>query len=145
MDKEEINDKSRMNTKHHFDALMNLANFYRQVREARIAREWRVTFGIWVVLATVAISAASIKAIPYCVVIIFAISAILFQAWWLHFHFNVHQDEAQRMYRYRDDAAHLLIPNEVFPQKRSALFVPLSEWLITFFLSIAVLVANWFR
>jgi hypothetical protein len=124
---------------------MSLANFYRKVREARISREWRVTFGIWVVLATVAISAASIKAIPYWVVIIFAISAILFEAWWLSFHFGQHEDQAKRMYSYRDRAARLLMPDDQPPRKRNALFVPLSEWLITVFLSIAVLIANWFR
>ena len=145
MDKEKSNDKNQMTTKDRFDAFLNLANFYREVREARIGREWRVTFGIWGVLATVAISAASIKAIPYWVVCIFAISAILFQSLWLSFHFGVHENEAKRMYSYRDHAAHLLIPDEKPPHKRNAFFVPLAEGLITFFLSIATLVANWFR
>ena len=145
MVKEDINEKSGMNTKDRIDALMSLANFYREVREARISREWRVTFGIWVVLATVAISAASIKAIPYWVVVIFAISAILFQTWWLSFHFDQYEDQAQRMYSYRDRAARLLTPDDQPPHKRNALFVPLSEWLITVFLSIAVMIANWFR
>ena len=44
MVKEDINEKSGMNTKDRIDALMSLANFYREVREARIRREWRVTF-----------------------------------------------------------------------------------------------------
>ena len=77
MVKEDLNEKSGMNTKDRIDALMSLANFYREVREARIRREWRVTFGLWVALATIAISAGSIKAIPYCFVVGFVLLAFV--------------------------------------------------------------------
>jgi hypothetical protein len=50
-----INEKGDLNTKDRIDALMSLANFYREVRGARIRREWQVTFGLWVILATIAI------------------------------------------------------------------------------------------
>jgi len=139
----EIEDQSRMNTKDRFDALMNLANFYREIRQARISREWRVTFGIWTVLATVAISAATIKTVPYWLTVVFAVSAILFQGYWLRRHFRLHENEAKRMYKYRDDAAQLLIPNEVPPlRKGNAKFVPFAEWFITLFLAIIALIAN---
>jgi len=145
MAKEEINEKSEMSNKDRFDALMNLANFYREVRGARILREWRVTFGLWAALATIAISAVSIKAIPYCIIVAFVIVAIVLQLSWLLFHFSVHEKEAKRMYSYRDRAACLLTPDEAPPQRPKVNFVPFAEILITVFLSIAALVANWFR
>ena len=135
-----------MNAKHRFDALMDLANFYREIRQARISREWQVTFGLWVVLATIAISAATIKPIPYCFVVAFVFLAIVLHPLWLLFHFNVHEKEANRMYSYRDHAASLLMPNETPPQ-RPKLFdyvVPFVVFLITVLLSGAALVTNWF-
>ena len=117
MVKEDINEKSGMNTKDRIDAFMSLANFYREVREARIRREWRVTFGLWVALATIAISAGSIKAIPYYFVVGFVLLAFVLYLPWLFFHFGVHERDTGRMYRYRDSAASLLIPDETPPQR----------------------------
>ena len=143
MVKEYISEKSRMNTKDRIDALMSLANFYREVREARIRREWRVTFGLWVALATIAISAASIKAIPYYYVAAFVLLAFVLYLPWLFFHFGVHERDTERMYSYRDCAASLLIPDETPPRKPTNL-VLWAQVLIAALLSGAALVANWF-
>ena len=48
------------------------------------------------------------------------------------------------MYSYRDRAASLLIPDEAPPQKPNADLIPRAEVVITFVLSLAALVANWF-
>jgi hypothetical protein len=131
---DEIKDQGRMNTKDRIDALMSLANFYREVRGARISREWRVTFGLWAALTTIAISAASIKAIPYWIVVAFVLLAITSRLSWLFFHFSC-----------RDRAASLLTPDEAPPQRPNINYVPVAEILIPTFLSSAALVANWFR
>lgn len=132
-----------MSTKERIDALMSLANFYREIREARIRREWRVTFGLWVALATIAISAGSIKAIPYYFVVGFVLLAFVLYLPWLFFHFGVHERDTQRMYSYRDSAASLLIQDETPPQRPINL-VLWAQVLIAALLSGAALVANWF-
>jgi hypothetical protein len=89
-----INEKGDLNTKDRIDALMSLANFYREVRGARIRREWQVTFGLWVILATIAISATSIRDIPYWIVAAFIVVAFFLYLPWLRFHFKLHEKEA---------------------------------------------------
>ena len=94
-------------------------------------------------LATIAISAASTKAIPYYFVVAFVLLAFVLYLPWLFFHFGVHERDTERMYSYRDCAASLLIPDET-PPRRPTNLVLWAQVLIAALLSGAALVANWF-
>jgi hypothetical protein len=83
------------------------------VRAARIGREWRVTLGLWAVLAASGISfPASIFA--HCKALIWVLSFFVvgFHILWLVHHFDLHENEAARMYYYRDRAEALAVPKE---------------------------------
>ena len=94
-------------------------------------------------LATIGISAASTKAIPYYFVVAFVLLAFVLYLPWLFFHFGVHERDTERMYSYRDCASSLLIPDETPPQRPTNL-VLWAQVFIAALLSGAALVANWF-
>jgi hypothetical protein len=135
-----------MDDKERFDALMQLANFRREIREARRNIEWRVTLTTWAALGAASLSTIP-RDVPQCYILIGALLVLIFHILWIAHHFRVHEEERLLMYYYKDRAEYLLLPAEItepsrptrddFPKALQAPTypVPLAEMITTLFLA----------
>jgi len=85
-----------------FDAFLALADFRRQIREARIARQWQASFALWALLAGAYLKRDELGCAALVAISVGSIAAHFF---WLHWHaWRAEQDQAW-MFCYLDEAA----------------------------------------
>ena len=104
--------------KDQFDAHYKLAEFYRQVRDEGTQHQWKVTLGIWALLAAGIVSAGKLPPMPLGLVIAFLLAILVFHWLWALDNFRLRNRESDKSYEHLSKASDLAGLNKVDPSNR---------------------------
>lgn len=88
-----------------FDALMKLAEFRRQYRDARRAIEWRVTIAAWALIVGIA---TTLGTYPRWAIVILVAWIFVGHFTWVRWHFFAAERDAKKMWDHYDAARKLI-------------------------------------
>lgn len=94
--------------KNQFDALMALAEFRRQLREARIGREWQINVLVWAVLAGLILKPELLAGLSHRAAAVLAI--VVLHLAWLRWHWRKGREDGDKMFALHKEATNLLHP-----------------------------------
>ena len=95
--------------KDRFDALMQLANFRREIRQSRVTTYWYVTLGIW---AAIAATATALHGISYLILIPAGLLLVGVHIYWIYWNYIASERTAAWMYYFYESAEHAISPKE---------------------------------
>ena len=136
-----------MDEKDRFAALMELAKFRMDVREKRMSRQWRVTLGLWTLLA------ASIAYLrpqsTWALIVMWFVLVVIHAILWVRTNNNSSERDARRAYYHAELAERIIHPGPAPDLPR-----PINRWdflmhepnwfalIATALLGLAVIVAS---
>ena len=125
--------------KDQFDAFMSLADFRRNLKEARVARQWQGNFTIWAGLGALVWKADAIG-LPLLAGV--TAVAVAFHVYWIHWFARRAEADQRLIFAYQNAAAHLLgLDEDLAPGRSGVLAHPMVclQFLVTLALGSAVI------
>ncbi len=102
-----------------FEAFMQLAEFRRQIREARSGRQWQATYAVWALIVGVTIQSSRLH---WEYVVGFVVIIASMHTFWLHWHARRSEADQQKMMMLQDRAAAMLGIAQAAQRKWNGLF-----------------------
>lgn len=135
-------DIERQLTAEEIGVCIQMANFRRDIREARQSREWRIVFLIWAALGGLILQA---NRIPPWIVAPIAVLILAFHWWILRWNFQRAEHDSRKMWWWIEKVERQFNPRtEPFPAARFWSHAPnLTQLLTTAALGIAAIGAHW--